>query len=243
VFWQAWEWGPRNLAANRFLTTSFNDMLREMTGKGLGFTAVAEPEGRVLGIFTDGDLRRLLGSGVDLRTLMIREVMTRFEKLVTAHVGVPMEGSIEDAGHRDQHDEGATETDPVRLAPRPNRGEIAPKFLGFQARGLVLCGDTVGHSETYAGEAADLPRPERAELPRARAYQRSMSWRRGVAGDLHDEWRISIPHFVRSTAPSAAMLAAIREGHAASIRYLDPRSGEETRRTIEAVGLVCRGDA
>ena len=39
------------------------------------------------------------------------------------------------------------------------------------------------------------------------------------------------------------MLAAIREGHAASIRYLDPRSGEEIRRTIEAVGLVCRGDA
>ena len=31
-----------------------------MTGKGLGFTAVVDADGRVLGIFTDGDLRRLI---------------------------------------------------------------------------------------------------------------------------------------------------------------------------------------
>jgi predicted DNA-binding transcriptional regulator YafY len=57
------------------------------------------------------------------------------------------------------------------------------------------------------------------------------------------EARISVPSFVRSTAPSAAMLEAIREHHAASIGYLDPRNGRQTRRTIEPVGLVCRGDA
>ena len=45
-------------------------MLREMTGKGLGFTAVADDDGRVLGIFTDGDLRRLIERGADLRALM-----------------------------------------------------------------------------------------------------------------------------------------------------------------------------
>jgi predicted DNA-binding transcriptional regulator YafY len=57
------------------------------------------------------------------------------------------------------------------------------------------------------------------------------------------EARIATPDFVRSTAPSAAMLEAIRERKAASIRYVDPRSGKSSRRTIEPVGLVCRGDA
>ena len=64
--------------------TSFNDMLREMTGKGLGFTAVAEPEGRVLGIFTDGDLRRLIERGTDLRALCASDVMHTGPRLVSA---------------------------------------------------------------------------------------------------------------------------------------------------------------
>ena len=34
-----------------------------MTGKGLGFTAVVDADGRVAGIFTDGDLRRLIETG------------------------------------------------------------------------------------------------------------------------------------------------------------------------------------
>jgi predicted DNA-binding transcriptional regulator YafY len=57
------------------------------------------------------------------------------------------------------------------------------------------------------------------------------------------EARISVPGLVRSTAPSAAMLGAIRECRAASILYVDPQSGKETRREVEPVGLVCRGDA
>ena len=57
------------------------------------------------------------------------------------------------------------------------------------------------------------------------------------------ESRIVVPEFVRSTAPSAAMLEAIREHRAATIDYLDPRRGRARRRTIEPVGLVCRGDA
>jgi arabinose-5-phosphate isomerase len=64
--------------------TAFTDMLREMTGKGLGFTAVAEPGGRVLGIFTDGDLRRLIERGGDLRSLRAVEVMHPGPKLVRA---------------------------------------------------------------------------------------------------------------------------------------------------------------
>jgi arabinose-5-phosphate isomerase len=64
--------------------TPFTDMLREMTGKGHGFTAVAEPGGRVLGIFTDGDLRRLIERGGDLRSLRAVEVMHPGPKLVRA---------------------------------------------------------------------------------------------------------------------------------------------------------------
>jgi arabinose-5-phosphate isomerase len=55
--------------------TSFSDLMREMSAKGLGASAVADGEGRVLGIFTDGDLRRLIEKGMDLRGLTAREVM------------------------------------------------------------------------------------------------------------------------------------------------------------------------
>jgi arabinose-5-phosphate isomerase len=54
---------------------SFDALLREMTGKGLGFTAVVDAAGRPAGIFTDGDLRRLIERGADLRTLQAQQVM------------------------------------------------------------------------------------------------------------------------------------------------------------------------
>jgi arabinose-5-phosphate isomerase len=53
----------------------FGALMREMSLKGLGATAVADDQGRVLGIFTDGDLRRLVEKGVDLRTSMAADVM------------------------------------------------------------------------------------------------------------------------------------------------------------------------
>jgi arabinose-5-phosphate isomerase len=49
--------------------------MREMSHKGLGASAVADAQGRVLGIFTDGDLRRLIEKGQDLRALKAAEVM------------------------------------------------------------------------------------------------------------------------------------------------------------------------
>jgi arabinose-5-phosphate isomerase len=58
-------------------TASLKEVLLEMTRKGLGMTAVVDGEGRLVGIFTDGDLRRLLDRDVDVRTLTIREVMKR----------------------------------------------------------------------------------------------------------------------------------------------------------------------
>jgi arabinose-5-phosphate isomerase len=55
--------------------TGFTDMLREMTIKGLGFAAVVDAGRQVLGIFTDGDLRRLIETGRDLRALTAASVM------------------------------------------------------------------------------------------------------------------------------------------------------------------------
>jgi len=55
--------------------TGFSDLMREMSAKGLGASAVVDGEQRVLGIFTDGDLRRLVEKGLDLRRLTAREVM------------------------------------------------------------------------------------------------------------------------------------------------------------------------
>ena len=63
--------------------TTLADGLIEMTTKGLGMTAVTDSEGRLLGIFTDGDLRRTLDQGVDLQTTTMRDVMTADCKTVT----------------------------------------------------------------------------------------------------------------------------------------------------------------
>ncbi|ROR29763.1 KpsF/GutQ family sugar-phosphate isomerase [Inmirania thermothiophila] len=58
------------------------EALVEMTAKGLGMTAVVDPDGRVAGVFTDGDLRRSLDRGVDVHRTPIAEVMTREARTV-----------------------------------------------------------------------------------------------------------------------------------------------------------------
>jgi arabinose-5-phosphate isomerase len=55
--------------------TPLVEMMREMTHKGLGATAVVDEQQKVLGVFTDGDLRRLIERGVDLRALTACDVM------------------------------------------------------------------------------------------------------------------------------------------------------------------------
>ena len=54
---------------------SFSELMREMSAKGLGASAVVDTGRHVLGIFTDGDLRRLVEKGVDLRSSKAGEVM------------------------------------------------------------------------------------------------------------------------------------------------------------------------
>ncbi len=63
---------------------SFPALLQEMTDKGLGFSAVVDPHDRVLGIFTDGDLRRLVAAGADLKALRAADVMHASPKVVHA---------------------------------------------------------------------------------------------------------------------------------------------------------------
>lgn len=53
------------------------DAVLEMTAKKLGMTAIVDDERRVLGIFTDGDLRRLFERTGDIPAMPVREVMTR----------------------------------------------------------------------------------------------------------------------------------------------------------------------
>ena len=54
---------------------SFTDLMREMSQKGLGASAIVDEHHKILGVFTDGDLRRLIEKGVDLRALHAKEVM------------------------------------------------------------------------------------------------------------------------------------------------------------------------
>ena len=63
--------------------TGFSDLMREMSVKGLGLAAVTGPAGEILGVFTDGDLRRLIERGVDLRALTAGEVMHRRPRRVS----------------------------------------------------------------------------------------------------------------------------------------------------------------
>jgi len=62
--------------------TPLAEGLMEMSRKGLGMTAIVDDARRVLGVFTDGDLRRALDASADLRTTRMDEVMSRRPKTV-----------------------------------------------------------------------------------------------------------------------------------------------------------------
>ena len=62
--------------------TTLVDGLMEISSKGLGMTAVVDERRHVLGVFTDGDLRRALDRAADLHRTRMREVMSRHAKTV-----------------------------------------------------------------------------------------------------------------------------------------------------------------
>ncbi len=60
------------------------DGLMEISGKGLGMTAIIDSDAKILGIFTDGDLRRALDGGIDIRETTMESIMHRDCKTIGA---------------------------------------------------------------------------------------------------------------------------------------------------------------
>jgi len=60
------------------------EALIEMSQKGLGITTIVDKDDNVLGIFTDGDLRRALDSNIDVKTCHVKDVMTKNGKNISA---------------------------------------------------------------------------------------------------------------------------------------------------------------
>jgi arabinose-5-phosphate isomerase len=65
--------------------TPVTDAFRVISAKRMGMTAVVNDQGQAVGIFTDGDLRRVLSQGVDVRGMKIDDVMSRNPKTIDAH--------------------------------------------------------------------------------------------------------------------------------------------------------------
>jgi arabinose-5-phosphate isomerase len=80
------------------ITASLEQGLVEMSRKGLGMTAVVDAAGALVGVFTDGDLRRALDKGVDLRVTPIETVMTRRPRNIT-----PQELAAEAVNRMQEH--------------------------------------------------------------------------------------------------------------------------------------------
>jgi len=64
------------------------DAVRKMFENNVGSVLVVDGEGRLVGIFTERDLVKLVAKGVDVSSVKLEEVMTR--KLVTARPGDPL---------------------------------------------------------------------------------------------------------------------------------------------------------
>ena len=62
------------------------DALFEISAKGLGMTTILSPSGELEGIFTDGDLRRCLDMGHDMKTTAITHIMTRSSKTISQNL-------------------------------------------------------------------------------------------------------------------------------------------------------------
>ncbi|WP_339338731.1 KpsF/GutQ family sugar-phosphate isomerase [uncultured Oceanicoccus sp.] len=66
--------------------TKLSDALLEVTSKGLGMTTIVDDGQSLLGIFTDGDLRRTLDQNIDIHNTSINDVMTTDCKTASANM-------------------------------------------------------------------------------------------------------------------------------------------------------------
>ena len=65
-------------------SAGFSEAMLEMSKKGMGMTAVLDAAGRVIGVFTDGDLRRTLAQVEDIKAARIADIMTRNPRTIGA---------------------------------------------------------------------------------------------------------------------------------------------------------------
>jgi arabinose-5-phosphate isomerase len=78
------------------LTATMNELLSEMSKKGLGVTAVVDDLGRPCGIFTDGDLRRLIEKGGSLKELLAKDIMQKNPQTISqTSLAVDVVGKME----------------------------------------------------------------------------------------------------------------------------------------------------
>ncbi len=66
-------------------STSISEALLEMTNKRLGMTCVVDIDNKLIGIYTDGDLRRTLANNLNLNQTSIAQVMTQGGKTISAN--------------------------------------------------------------------------------------------------------------------------------------------------------------
>jgi arabinose-5-phosphate isomerase len=65
--------------------TSFKDIIFEITSKRLGTTTVVDEEGKLSGVITDGDLRRLLEKTLEIKELKAKDIMSKNPKVMKDH--------------------------------------------------------------------------------------------------------------------------------------------------------------
>lgn len=78
------------------------DAVREISLKGIGMTAVTDEAGKLIGIFTEGDLRRLIERVGDIRPLHVADVMTRTPKSIHPEALAAEAASLMDRGRCNQ---------------------------------------------------------------------------------------------------------------------------------------------
>jgi len=84
------------------LGASVMDAVHEISRKQLGMTAVADLDGPLAGIFTDGDLRRLLERGADVRKTLVADVMTRTPLTIGAEALAAQAAQLLDSRRKNQ---------------------------------------------------------------------------------------------------------------------------------------------
>lgn len=78
--------------------TTLADALIEMSQKGFGLTTVADDQRNIIGVFTDGDLRRALDAGTDLQSTQISTVMSSgFKTIAPGALAVEAAKAMQDA--------------------------------------------------------------------------------------------------------------------------------------------------